>query len=261
MILHKIPNIDITNAKLAPIGFSGDQVFLIDNGYNNQDIVIKISDNKEVLYEARNFTWLGQYTLVPKIYATGKIDTYYYVIMEKLPGVMMQEAFHTCKPKEIVIQYATLLKQFHSIDGHGLPYNHTVKDKMAVAKKNVEEHLVREQYFERELKHLSAKEVYKTMLAYYKEEDLVLCHGDFCFPNIIINNGELAGYIDIMGIGICDRYLDIAIAIRSLRYNFEAHNLVFTKANEQLFLDIYGIKEVDNEKLVFYILLDELLYR
>lgn len=261
MILQKIPNIDITNAKPAPIGFSGDQVFLIEKGYQGRDIVVKIASDQEVIYEAENFEWLQQYTRVPRIYATGKVEQYYYVIMEKLPGVMMQEEFHTCSPEEIVVQYAKLLKQFHSIESTGLPHNHSLKDKLVVAKRNVENNLVREQYFERELRHLSAREVYAQMLVYKSSEDLVLCHGDFCFPNIIINQHQLSGFIDIMGIGICDRYLDLAIALRSLRYNFELYGHCFKEEDQTLFLQEYGIQEVDMKKITFYILLDELLYR
>lgn len=261
MILHKIPNLNTQNAKAAPIGFSGDQVFLINQGYQDKDVVVKISSYFDVIEEAKNFEWLQQYTKVPKIYDTGCIENYYYIIMEKLPGIMFQELFTTVSLKEIVIQYAKLLKEFHTIDYKGLPYNHDLQYKLKVVKENIVTNKVRPQYFERELQHLDSQTMYQKMLEYQREEDLVLCHGDFCFPNIIMNNNQLSGYVDIMGIGICDRYLDVSIAMRSLRYNFELYKHVFTKEYQTLFLDTYGIKEVEQDKLIFYILLDELTCR
>lgn len=261
MVLHKIPNLNTQNAKAAPIGFSGDQVFLIEEGYQSKDVVVKISDYFDVIEEAKNFEWLQQYTKVPKIYATGCIEKKYYIVMEKLPGVMFQEVFATMPLHEIVVQYACLLKQFHQIDYRGIPYNHDLQYKLKVVKENIKTNKVRPQYFERELQQMDSQSMYHKMLEYKREEELVLCHGDFCFPNIIIDNGELSGYVDIMGLGVCDRYLDVAIAMRSLRYNFELYGHVFTEQYQTLFLNTYGIEKIDMDKVIFYILLDELTYR
>ncbi|SDP06533.1 Phosphotransferase enzyme family protein [Paenibacillus sp. yr247] len=81
-------------------------------------------------------------------------------------------------------------------------------------------------------------------------EDLVFTHGDYCLPNIIINNGKVHGFIDWGRAGVADRYQDLALAIRSIKYNF---------GNEYIyaFLDNYGLTELDESKVIYYQLMDE----
>ena len=64
--------------------------------------------------------------------------------------------------------------------------------------------------------------------------------------------------LDVSGAGINDRHLDIAIALRTLRYNFELAGWSFTQKEIDYFLMCYGIKKLDMDKITFYILLDEL---
>lgn len=258
MYLEKIKELSILQAKKAPIGFSGDEVYLIDQGFKGQDVVVKISKRKEVLHEGKNLCWLRQYIKVPKVYQMGQIEDLYYTIMEKLPGTMFQELFNEYTCQEVVRLYATLIKQFHAIDYQGLPYNHSLEEKMNKVKYTVAHHEAKEEYFERELRHLSGQQVYDLLLSYQSEEaDLVLCHGDVCMPNIMMEGTSLSGFIDVVGIGINDYHLDIAIALRTLRYNFELYGHTFSKEYQELFLQTYG-RTIDSKKITFYILLDEL---
>lgn len=259
LILSKIKNLDSTYAKKAPIGFSKDDVYIIDKGYFNKDVVVKISTRKEVLEEGKNLQWLDKHIAVPKVYELGYEDNYYYIIMEKLSGTMFQELFTTYSLEAVVKKYALLIKQFHQIPYNQLPYNHNLENKLLAVKTNVETGKVKEQYFEREFRHLHTKQMYELLLQNQVAEDhLVLCHGDVCMPNIMMEGMELSGFIDVMNMGVCDRYLDIAIALRTLRYNFELYGYTFTKEYQDIFCKTYGITELNQQKLFFYIILDEL---
>jgi aminoglycoside phosphotransferase len=83
-----------------------------------------------------------------------------------------------------------------------------------------------------------------------ESEDLVFTHGDYCLSNIMISDGEVSGFIDWGRGGVADRYQDLALAIRSIIYNFG-------KEHVPLFLDAYGVKELDEAKIYDYQLLDE----
>jgi kanamycin kinase len=51
------------------------------------------------------------------------------------------------------------------------------------------------------------------------DADLVVCHGDYCLPNVFLENGEVTGYLDLGAVAVADRWLDLAIGLRSLEYN------------------------------------------
>jgi kanamycin kinase len=50
---------------------------------------------------------------------------------------------------------------------------------------------------------------------------LVVCHGDACAPNTLIDDeGRCCGHVDLGELGVADRWADLAIAEWSLRYNY-----------------------------------------
>lgn len=82
------------------------------------------------------------------------------------------------------------------------------------------------------------------------DEELVFTHGDYCLPNVIMENQRVSGYIDWGRAGVADKYQDLALAIRSISYNFGKDYVPY-------FLAGYGIKELDESKVDFYQLMDE----
>jgi kanamycin kinase len=84
-------------------------------------------------------------------------------------------------------------------------------------------------------------------------EDLVFTHGDYCLPNVLIDPAarQISGYIDWGRAGVADRYQDLAIGARSVRYNLGAEW-------EPRFLAAYGLDTLDLERLAWYETLDEL---
>lgn len=254
--------INIINTKHVTrpdMGFSDEEVYLIKEGYHQQDIVIKCSKRKEVNKEAQILLWLQDKIKVPEVYFNLYEEGIYYLVMEMLPGQMGQYGFEQMPVEDMIILYANEIKKWHQIDPTGfLPVN-TLKDKIAHVKENMKQGLVKTQYFERELQGKTDREVYDLMMHYYpKSFDLVLCHGDVCMPNFMIKDKEVTGWIDVVGCGVNDRYLDIAIALRTLRFNFEFFNIEFKEEYIQLFLKTYGIHKLDMDKVKFYIFLDEL---
>lgn len=91
------------------------------------------------------------------------------------------------------------------------------------------------------------------------EFDPVLSHGDFCLPNVFVENGTISGFIDLGDSGIGDKWRDIALCYRSLKHNFDGTfgGKVYPDFDPEMLFDALGI-EPDREKLRYYILLDEL---
>lgn len=75
--------------------------------------------------------------------------------------------------------------------------------------------------------------------------DPVVCHGDACNPNFLLDDaGRCVGYVDLGRLGIADRWADLAPALLSLGWNFGP-------GWEDAFLDGYGIAP-DPAKQRFY---------
>ena len=87
----------------------------------------------------------------------------------------------------------------------------------------------------------------------------VLSHGDFCLPNIFLENRQVKGFIDLGKTGIGDKWNDIALCYRSLKHNFDGTygGKVYEDFNPHMLFEKLSI-EPDWEKIKWYLLLDEL---
>lgn len=93
------------------------------------------------------------------------------------------------------------------------------------------------------------------------EEKPVLSHGDYYLPNVFGMEERVTGFIDLGRSGVADKWCDIALCYRSLSHNYSgkyAHAAQkYVGYDESLLFRELGV-EPDEEKLRYYILLDEL---
>jgi aminoglycoside phosphotransferase len=87
-------------------------------------------------------------------------------------------------------------------------------------------------------------------------EDLVVCHGDLCLPNVLLDPDTLTvtGIIDVGRLGRADRYADLALVTRSIA---SAQNPQFGVHHADRYLTRYGIEQADTNRTTFYRLLDQ----
>jgi kanamycin kinase len=79
---------------------------------------------------------------------------------------------------------------------------------------------------------------------------LVVCHGDACAPNTLVDaGGRFTGHVDLGQAGVADRWADLAVASWSLDWNFGP-------GWEDMFFDAYGV-DPDPERIDYYRLLWE----
>ena len=74
---------------------------------------------------------------------------------------------------------------------------------------------------------------------------LVVCHGDPCVPNTLLDeSGAPAAFVDLGMLGVADRWADIAVGSMSVGWNFGP-------GYEQLYFAGYGI-EPDDKRIDYY---------
>ena len=70
-----------------------------------------------------------------------------------------------------------------------------------------------------------------------------LLHGDYCLPNILLDDWKFSGFIDLDSGGVGDRHIDLFWGAWTLRFNLH------TDAWCDRFLDAYGRDRIEPEIL------------
>jgi kanamycin kinase len=92
---------------------------------------------------------------------------------------------------------------------------------------------------------IASREEARAIMLEYKDafSTDTLIHGDFCLPNVMLDNGEPSGFIDLGLAGAGDRHIDVFWAVWTLAYNLG------TNKYADRFLDAYGREKCDGEML------------
>jgi kanamycin kinase len=79
----------------------------------------------------------------------------------------------------------------------------------------------------------------------------VVCHGDACAPNTIVDDdGTFCGHVDLGALGVADRWADLAVATWSCDWNYGP-------GWQEALLAAYGV-EPDGVRMAYYRLLWDL---
>ena len=70
-----------------------------------------------------------------------------------------------------------------------------------------------------------------------------LIHGDYCLPNVILDDLEFSSLIDFSMSGIGDKHVDLFWVIWSLQFNLKSNKYM------DYFLDLYGRENFDYEMI------------
>ncbi len=244
-------------------GKSGSSVFIFD------DSVLKIVDAHDKSIREHNETsvqvmrWLDGKLPVPKVLAYEADADFQYLLMSRISGKMSCDEYYLEHPRELCRLLAQAFRMLWSVDLTGCPRERTIENELEEAKYRVENNLVDLEDAEPDTFGAGGFENPQALLAWLQshkpEYEPVLSHGDFCLPNIFLKDDQVSGFIDLGAAGIGDKWRDIALCHRSLRHNCDGTfgGKIYPDVNPDLLLEELGI-EPNNEKIRYYILLDEL---
>lgn len=164
-----------------------------------------------------------------------------WMLTVRVPGEDCLDLQYLSDPKRLCDKTAELLRSLHDTDPAGCPVHRTA-DYLATARKNYETKAYDASLFPDNWGYSSAEEAWQVVEAngkYLKSDTLL--HGDYCLPNIMMNNWNFSGFIDLDTAGLGDRHIDLFWGIWSLQFNLK------TDRYRERFLDAYGREDVTED--------------
>jgi aminoglycoside phosphotransferase len=238
--------------KRITIGHSDAMTFLLKGSTNNQYLKIQPNNSLENLHhEKEKLEWLQGKLSVPEVLYYDKDEVNEYLLITEIKGINASDKSYKANLSLLLELLASGLNTIHNLSIEKCPFNQSLDFKSDEARRRVKNGWVDEEDFDDIRKDFKAKDLLEELISKKPiNEDLVFTHGDYCLPNIIIDSEKVSGFIDWGRAGISDRYQDLALAIRSISYNFGKEYIPF-------FLKEYGSEDIDESKIYYYQLMDE----
>lgn len=206
--------------------------------------------------EAERMTWLEPFDQVPRVIDVGVErggpEPGSWLVTAPLPGESAVSADHRTHPGAAVRSIGEGLRHLHdNAPAARCPYSWSQSERVRSARDRVQEGQTTPSAWHPEHRHLTIT----AALSILEEPPApagppVVCHGDACAPNTIVDGDRWSGHVDLGAVGVADRWADLAIATWSTEWNYGP-------GWEATLLDAYGI-EPDPVATAYYRLLWDL---
>lgn len=151
---------------------------------------------------------------------------------------------YTDDPKRLCDLTAMLLRELHETDISGCPVQNRTADYLATAEHNYKNGIYEVSLFPDNWGYSSAEEAWRVLSesGHLLKSD-TLIHGDYCLPNIMLDNWHFSKFIDLGNGGVGDRHIDLFWGAWSLFFNLK------TDEYRERFFDAYGRDVFEPEML------------
>ncbi len=240
------------------IGCSGSSVTVFD------DCVLKIEDLTPYTLESiAGMDFFARRVPGPRVLVHEILDGKSCLLMTRIPGKMSCDGEFLSQPELLVGALAEGLHTLWRADPTGCPRDRTLPRLLEEARWRVENGLVELDNVEPETFGPGGFRDPEALLAWLLENRPpsvpVLAHGDYCLPNIFLENGKFSGFVDTGDSGLGEQWRDIALCYRSLRDNMSGAygGTAYPDFDPKVLFDALGIRP-DWTQIRYHLLLDEL---
>ncbi|GAB3421572.1 APH(3') family aminoglycoside O-phosphotransferase [Flindersiella endophytica] len=213
----------------------------------------------DVLAEARRLEWLTAKGFpAAKVVDAGASGAVRWLVMTAVPGRPASDPWPVDQRMRVIDSVAEILRALHALPVSDCPFDRTLDVALGNVRRALDEGL-----FERGVEEMDQWERdldRRGLLAELERtrppmEDLAVCHGDYCLPNVMIDPETLTptGLVDLGRLGRADRYADLALMCRSI--GSETMNPQYGQSHVARFLTEYGANPSD-PRLDYYARLD-----
>ncbi len=169
---------------------------------------------------------------------------YDWFLTERVAGEDCTHKLYMGDPKRLCDLLARELRILHETDFSDCPVQDRVGEYIALAERNYATGNYDTEHFPDSFGYRSAEEAYAALQAGKDSlKNEVLIHGDYCLPNVMLDNWRFSGFIDLGNGGVGDRHIDLFWGAWTLEFNLG------TNQYRERFFDAYGRDKIDENKL------------
>lgn len=178
----------------------------------------------ELLDERDRLTWLATTPIdAPRVVDWQERDGVATLVTSTLPGVPASD-LPAADARAAARGLVEFLELLHALPVGECPFDRRLGVTVGAAAENVAAGEVDEADFDEERRGWTAEALLGRLLADRERAqageagDLVVCHGDFCLPNALVDpdTARVTGILDVGRLGVADRHLDAALLVRSM---------------------------------------------
>ena len=186
-----------------------------------------VNSGLDLAAEAQRLTWAIDYTPVPRVVDSGGHADGAWLVTKGLPGDSAVSRHWLMHPEVSVPAAGHALRRLHdALPVDACPFSWSVDDRLASAR-------------------AKGLPVPADFPPAPPTDRLVVCHGDPCVPNTLLDDmGQWSGHVDMAALGTADRWADIAVGAWSTEWNYGP-------GWEAAYLSAYGVDR-DEERIRFY---------
>ncbi|HHY26760.1 MAG TPA: aminoglycoside 3'-phosphotransferase [Desulfitobacterium dehalogenans] len=174
-------------------------------------------------------------------YLSGERD---WLLTEKIRGADCTAVKYLEQPERLCDTLAERLAMLHAMDYAGCPIPNHTERYLAKAEYNHHSGIFDKSLFPGNWGYASAEEAWLVVERHgHLLRTDTLLHGDYCLPNIILDDWRFSGFIDLDSGGVGDCHVDLFWAVWTLFFNLK------TDKYRERFIDAYGRDKVDEDML------------
>lgn len=201
--------------------------------------------------EATRMRWVGQYSAVPQVLEHGQDAEGSWLMTRALDGLNAVDPQWIARPEIAAHALGVGLRMLHdALPVEACEFSWSVAERMRGFEQRVSTGKSPDDWPE-EYRQLGVEAARRMLENPPTIDKLVVCHGDACAPNTLLDDaGGVVGHVDMGEVGVGDRWADLAIAAWSTEWNYGV-------GYESLVYQGYGV-EPDAERIAYYRMLWEL---
>lgn len=167
-----------------------------------------------------------------------------WLLTARVRGEDCTHATYLADPKRLCDLLATRLRELHETSFAGCPVPNRMDAYLATAAQNYAAGVFDASLFSEPWAYSSAEEAWGVLEAnrHLLCTDTLL-HGDYCLPNVMLDDWRFSAFIDLGNGGVGDRHVDLFWGAWTLFFNLK------TDAYRDRFFDAYGRDRIESDLL------------